>query len=267
MTNFLKNEEKRISKEFLHKGYIIKKITNKNSLDYISFLIKKTAETILDKKKNSINLDKFHNEIPIEKLNNTRVDIINIMNKDKNLRFHYFNLARDLIYILAGNELMMQKNINLSIQFPNDKSSLLPIHSDVWSGDSAYEINLWIPLVNCYRTKSMYILEQKHNNDFLEFMKKKKISSSEEIFKVLRNKVKWIKINYGELLIFNQSLPHGNVVNLEKETRWSMNCRFKSFFSPYGDKKIGEFFLPITTRAITEIGINFQYPFNKKNEA
>ena len=30
------------------------------------------------------------------------------------------------------------------------------------------------------------------------------------------------------------------------------------------DKKIGEFFLPITTRAMTEIGINFEYPFNKQ---
>jgi sporadic carbohydrate cluster 2OG-Fe(II) oxygenase len=159
---------------------------------------------------------------------------------------------------------MMQKNINLSIQYPKDSNSLLPIHSDVWSGDSSFEINLWLPLVNCYGTKSMYILEQKHNKSFLEFMKKNNLSSSKEIFKVLKNKVKWLKLDYGEFLIFNQSLPHGNVVNLEKETRWSMNCRFKSFFSPYGDKKIGEFFLPITTRAITEVGMNFEYPFKKQ---
>ena len=61
---------------------------------------------------------------------------------------------------------MMQRNINLSIQFPNDKGSLLPVHSDVWSGDSPYEINLWLPLVDCYRTKSMYLLPQKKYNKF-----------------------------------------------------------------------------------------------------
>jgi hypothetical protein len=264
MANFLNKEEKKISKEFLDKGYIIKKVSNKKSLEYITLLIKKSIQSVLKNKKSSIDLDKFHNLVSIEELNQVRLGIINNMNEDKNLRFHYFNLARDLIYILSGNELMMQKNINLSIQFPKDLSSLLPIHSDVWSGDSSFEINLWLPLVNCYSTKSMYILEQKHNKNFLEFMKRNNLSSSEEIFKVLKNKVKWLKINYGEFLIFNQSLPHGNVVNLEKETRWSMNCRFKSFFSPYGDKKIGEFFLPITTRAITEIGMNFEYPFKKK---
>jgi len=158
---------------------------------------------------------------------------------------------------------MMQKNINLSIQFPNDNSSLLPIHSDVWSGDSPYEINLWIPLVNCYKTKSMYILEQKDYPSFKKDMERKNYSSSEDIFKLVKNKIKWLTVNYGQFLIFNQGLPHGNVINAENESRWSMNCRFKSFFSPYGDKKIGEFFLPITTRAMSEIGMNFEYPFNK----
>ena len=264
MANFLNNEEKKISKEFLDKGYIIRKASNKKSLEYITLLIKKSIQSVLKNKNRSIDLDKFHNLVSVEELNQVRLGVINNMNQDKNLKFHYFNLARDLIYILAGNELMMQKNINLSIQYPKDSNSLLPIHSDVWSGDSSFEINLWLPLVNCYGTKSMYILEQKHNKSFLEFMKKNNLSSSEEIFKVLKNKVKWLKLDYGEFLIFNQSLPHGNVVNLEKETRWSMNCRFKSFFSPYGDKKIGEFFLPITTRAITEVGMNFEYPFKKQ---
>ena len=40
-----------------------------------------------------------------------------------------------------------------------------------------------------------------------------------------------------------------------------MNCRFKNIFSPYGDKKVGEFFIPITTRATTFIGQNYKYPF------
>ena len=42
-----------------------------------------------------------------------------------------------------------------------------------------------------------------------------------------------------------------------------MNCRFKSMFSPYGDKKIGEFFLPITTRSMTKIGLKYKSPFIK----
>lgn len=257
---FLNDHEKRQSNKFLSKGYIISKVESQNSLEYIHQLIDKKINKILQSKK-KINLNYLHKYINTNELNYFRVELISELNKDQELRYHYFNIARSSIYNLAGNELMMQKNINLSIQFPNDDSSLLPIHSDVWSGDSPYEINLWIPLVDCYKTKSMYILEQKNLKYFLKKMEKGKYYGSDKIFNVLKNKLKYLIIKNGQCLLFNQSLPHGNVVNLEKETRVSMNCRFKSIFSPYGDKKIGEFFLPITTRAVTKSALDFKFPF------
>ena len=67
-------------------------------------------------------------------------------------------------------------------------------------------------------------------------------------------------IKVKEVLVFNQALPHGNRVNVEPETRWSMNCRFKGVFTPYGDKKIGEFFEPITLRAASRLGMDYQLP-------
>ena len=78
------------------------------------------------------------------------------MNKDKRFRSNYFKIARKALYSLAGNELMMQTKINLSIQLPNDETSLLPIHSDVWQGDSPFEINLWIPLVTAIKQNRVY---------------------------------------------------------------------------------------------------------------
>ena len=63
----------------------------------------------------------------------------------------------------------MQNSINLSIQLPNDKSSLLAIHADTWSGDS-FEVAVWLPLVDVYKTKSMYILPAKYYK-FLKIFK------------------------------------------------------------------------------------------------
>ena len=85
-------------------------------------------------------------------------------------------------------------------------------------------------------------------------------NDSEKIYQKIKDHVIWLKIKYGEILIFNQSLPHGNRINGENETRWSMNCRFKSVFTPYGDKKLGEFFEPITIRAASKCGIEYEYP-------
>ncbi len=258
---YLTDQEKLLTKKFLKQGYVIVKVNNLQSLKAISSVFLNSINQQLSKKINKINQINFvHKQLKNKDLNLFRLKLIKKINLNKEFRYNYFNLARDQLYTLVGNDLLMQKKINLSIQFPNDSSSLLPIHSDVWSGDSPFEINLWVPLVNCYKTKSMYILPERNKKYFHQVMRKNKIKSSAHIYNLIKKKLIWLKVNYGEVLIFNQNLPHGNIINLEKETRFSMNCRFKSYFSPFGDKKLGEFFDPITTRAMTTLGINYISP-------
>jgi sporadic carbohydrate cluster 2OG-Fe(II) oxygenase len=158
----------------------------------------------------------------------------------------------------------MQLNVNLSIQLPKDDSSLLPIHADTWSGDSPFEVVVWVPLVDCYKTKAMYILPPDKNQILNDDFRKMAGNSSNDLYKSVQGDVNWIEIKYGEVLIFNQTLPHGNRVNMENETRWSMNCRFKGVFTPYGDKKIGEFFEPITLKPASKYGMNYSLPVVKK---
>ena len=108
----------------------------------------------------------------------------------------------------------------------------------------------------------IYVYFEKSKLDFLQAkIKKLKNKSSKDLYELSKKYLKWIDIKYQNYLLFDQSIPHGNIVNSENETRWSMNCRFKNLFTPYNDKRIGEFFLPITARAMTEIGINYKSPF------
>ena len=46
----------------------------------------------------------------------------------------------------------------------------------------------------------------------------------------------------------------------EATTRWSLNCRFKGLFSPYADKRLGEFFEPITLRPASRLGLDYELP-------
>ena len=251
-------KEKIISDLFIKNGYFIGQTEDIDSKNQITRLIKRKLHKVIKK---NISFDRLYTKIGKNNINDLRLFIYNEMNKDKKLHSNYFKIARNALYSLAGNELMMQTKINLSIQLPNDETSLLPIHSDVWQGDSPFEINLWIPLVDCNKTKSMFILPQQHYNYFLKVLKKKKPKTSDDIFRIVKKKLKWLNIKKNQFLIFNQCLPHGNVENLEKNTRWSMNCRFKTIFSPYGDKKIGEFFVPITERPMTRIALEYKDPF------
>ena len=262
-SSFLSSEDIKISNEFKRNGYIIRNVADKLSLDFIQSkfikLIKKNYK--FEKSTSDLRvLNFFHKKIKKNKINEFRLKVIDEINKDENCRYYYYKATKPYLEAIAGNELVMQKKINLSIQLPGDESSLLAVHSDVWSGDSPFEVVVWLPLVNCFKTKSMYILPANLINQFNKKISKKNYQNSEKVFQLIKKNIKWIKINYGQVLIFNQSLPHGNRINKELETRWSLNCRFKNIFSPYGDKKIGEFFEPITLRAASELGLKYKLP-------
>ena len=106
----------------------------------------------------------------------------------------------------------------------------------------------------------MYILPPKKYKKLKKVFLDKKSTSSQKIFKKLKKNLNWIDVKYAQVLLFNQCLPHGNVVNKEKETRLSLNCRFKGVFTPYNDKKIGEFFEPISLRKISQLAIKYNLP-------
>jgi len=160
----------------------------------------------------------------------------------------------------------MQLRLNLSIQTPEDDSSLLPIHSDAWGGDSPFEVVIWLPLVDCYGTKSMFLLPPEPTRELHDNFQNLADQSSEVLFKSVEEDLIWMNVKYGQFLLFNHNLPHGNRVNKETETRWSINCRFKGVFTPHCEKKIGEFFEPITLRAASKIGLSYQYPILKGHE-
>ena len=253
--DFLSTNEKILANEFIDQGFIVREAANKDALNKIQ----KFVIDMLSKKGGNL-LDNAHRNIDIQELNDFRLEVINELNAQPWLKEAYYQVAKPYLDILVGNELAMQSRVNLSIQLPEDDSSLLPVHADTWSGDSSFEVVVWLPLVNCFGTKSMFLLPPKAANNLSDEFRLYAKGNSEELFNAIKKDVDWIKINYGEVLVFNQACPHGNRVNKENETRWSMNCRFKGLFTPYKDKKIGEFFEPITLRPVSKIAMRYKLP-------
>jgi len=260
---FLTESEQQISAEYQQQGYIIRPVADLPALDWIREqfirLVQDVLELVADDEPNVL-LNTIHQRVSSANLNSFRLKIIRGINSLDNFRSMYFRVAQPYLETLVGNELSMQLRVNLSIQFPGDDSSLLPVHADTWSGDSPFEVVVWLPLVDCYGTKAMYLLPPEPTAQLNQEFGQRAGSSSEELYQAIAPQVKWLKVKYGEVLIFNQALPHGNRVNTEPETRWSMNCRFKGVFTPYGDKKIGEFFEPITLRAVSQVGMRYHLP-------
>jgi sporadic carbohydrate cluster 2OG-Fe(II) oxygenase len=260
---FLTAEDDVLAQAFLNDGHVVHAAEDMAGLDRIRTRAAELAAAHLGME--SANdpaslLNTIHERVGIEDLNALRLAVFNGLNTEPWFRPTYFSLARGLIERLVGNELCMQRRINLSIQMPNDESSLLPVHADVWDGDSPFEVVLWVPLVDCFDTKAMYLMPPAKNREAEANLSKFNDGSAEDIFNAIAADVEFIKISYGEIMVFSQTLMHGNRINQVPETRWSMNCRFKSVMSPFADKKLGEFFEPITLRAATRMGLDYKLP-------
>lgn len=262
-----------IQKDFEKNGYIIvpadKVLLNKIQKEIISIIQKNINKKITVKNQKDILdiLNNFHKIISKKNLNDLRFKIYNKINRSKNFQNYYYLIAKKYLEEIVGNELSMQKKINLSIQMPNDKNSLLDLHSDIYAGESPFQVVVWLPLVDAYSTKSMFFTQPKYN----KIMNKQLLNTNEFTAKKMymknKKKFKFLNIKFGNILIFSPLMLHGNTINKTKETRFSLNCRFKSLLSPYdvlvkSHRNIPNFYRPLNIKPMTKIGFNYIKKFS-----
>ena len=258
--DFRDSQELFASCEYNKEGYII----DKAKLEYLE-LIKNDIESAFVEftsihRAEAKSLENAHFSVPHEGSNDLRLYIMQKIFQNTSFHRNYYNTAKNIIHSLCGNELAMQKRPGLSINLPQNHNDILPIHADTWNGVSPFELNIWIPLVNCSDSMCLYILKRDNYKQRLRESKKLLRLTSDELFNELRDDLTWIPIDYGQILAFDQSLPHGYSLNEEQNTHWSINCRFKGLHTPYWDKKLGEYFMPITVKNCTRLGMDHVHP-------
>lgn len=263
MQGFLSAQEHDLTSRFLQDGYVKDDVANRSALDRIQAEAARLAAEHLEIEvpdDPKLFLDSIHGHVSVPTLNALRLAVIDSLLQQDWVRPAILDCARPQLYTLVGNELAMQRNIGLSIQLPGDKSSLLPLHSDVWSEDSPFEVVCWIPLVDCTRTKSMFLLHASEDAAWQDRLHEFGDKGVEAFYDTLKDRLKWLDIDYGQVLVFSHTLIHGNRPNEEDTSRWSLNVRFKGLFTPYSDKRLGDFFEPVTPRPATRFGINYKLP-------
>lgn len=262
--NFLRPSEQERAVSFLKDAYVIQPAEDGEALNRIRNFTATLAASFLGvpaPQDAGEFLDRIADRVEVSQLNQLRLHIISGLMAEPWFRPAYFACARSLLETLVGNELAMQRNLGLSIQLPNDDSSLLPLHSDVWGSEcSPFEVVLWIPLVDCYRTKSMFLLPNHADDRWRSRMSEFADRGTDALFQAIEPEVTWLEVPYGQVVVFTPTVMHGNRMNREATTRWTFNIRFKGLFTPYADKRLGEYFAPISLRPTSQIGMKFQLP-------
>jgi sporadic carbohydrate cluster 2OG-Fe(II) oxygenase len=251
--------------EFLRTAYVIRDVEDREALDGLRREIVLAAARLINHPAPADDgafLDGIHRLVPVEKVNDLRLGLYREINGKPWFRPTYFRLVRGLVESLVGNELAMQNRINFSIQMPKDRTSLLDLHADVFAGETPYQVVQWLPLVNVRATKSMFILERPKSEAVVGRLKDFSEGGMSALYDAVKPDVVWLEIPYGKVLVFSPNVLHGNVVNDEPTTRWSLNCRYTGLFTPYGigERSLGSYYSPITARPVTRIGMAYREP-------
>lgn len=176
-------------------------------------------------------IEEFHNYIPKEKMpkdiyegtaHTFGHDILYAIDSDfkqanivKTSELNFLSLYREFINFLSKEifkkDIIFQKKPSLRIHYPNF-TSYGKFHRDSDYNHPKEEINVWLPITKVHNTASMQIESEVGKEDFMP-----------------------VNLDYGKFLIFNSELLHGNVVNNEGYTRFSMDFRimFKSDYKNF----------------------------------
>jgi sporadic carbohydrate cluster 2OG-Fe(II) oxygenase len=258
--SFLTTEDRDLAERFLNDGYIICKCESINSLNQLHASIIEQANEWLTERHDEFRITSLadsHRVIPEAAVNELRLRLFARLNANPETRLSYFRLASSVLQSLVGNELAMQNKVNLSIQQPLDQSSVLELHSDVWTGDCPFQVVLWVPLTDSCETNAMFLLSPSESRVAYQRSREGELGSMAEIHEAYRTKMRPIEVQYGEVLLFDSNCLHGNQLNTTKTARWSLNCRFVSLLAPSTtpERRLGSFYSPIMVRPATLMGL------------
>ena len=224
--DFRNEEDIQLSQKYEKDGYVIEDANYKHLESMKQEIEDSLLEFTQNLGENEVALENAHKIIGHDKSNELRLHIMQALSKSTSFNKSYYYAARKIIHTLCGNELAMQKRPGISINLPDNYNDILPIHADTWNGVSPFELNIWIPFVNCSNSMCLYILKRGHYTERLKSSQGLLKLSSDELFNELRQDLTWIPIQYGKILAFDQSLPHG--YSLNKENSFSLFTRFKN---------------------------------------
>jgi sporadic carbohydrate cluster 2OG-Fe(II) oxygenase len=246
---------------FDSKGYAIVPASDFGVLNELRQTVYRSAvELLSDIEPNSTKsditefFDQFHlRDLTEALLNDYRLELISRISSAIDVGEAVFKSFENTIEPLLGPDIVVQRGTNLVIQQPGD-INVSPVHRDA-PMNSHFEIVCWIPFNHCFATKGMLVLDKAQSEHALELLADP-LRGFDSFADFAMTHGNTLDVPYGHALIFWTGLVHAVPINREDSTRWSMNIRYKNFFSPFGSKGLPDFFRILKLSPLTRLALN-----------
>jgi len=244
--------------QFEQRGFCIVPASSATTLDALRMHIRDIAVRLIGAPAGDVDVDlnTLHDHFSrSEESAKFRLDLTKAMLEGKDISAEVFAAFGDYLPKLVGNDVLSQRVPNVVFQPPGDPHPT-ELHRDA-PANSPYEVVVWLPLVDCFGTKSMYLLDRDSSVEALSTYRRN--PDDRGAFQaVLGQRSVQLSVPYGSALFFWPALFHGSVVNMEGESRISLNTRFKNLFAPLGMKDPFRYFSILHTSPLTRMGMQFE---------
>ena len=208
-------------------GYAVRPIENMQ-------LFKKLRDSFVDKMnistKSEKNIDvvrKVMAKMSKAEINRSMINLLTFTN----LSDMMINSCPSLVETLCGKELFIQRRAHTIINVPGKEHSKQWTHYEMMSGISPFTYVLWAPLHDLEDDGGAYYIDQKTS---LEVMKKEQAAglvNGPTVFNMMK-KQKPPRLKFGQVVVFNPFVLHGDVTFNSKFARIACNVRFQSCNKP-----------------------------------
>jgi len=163
----------------------------------------------------------------LAEINRLRINLLTFTN----LSDMIIDSCPSLIETLCGKELFIQRRATIIMNVPGEGQAKQWPHYELISGISPYSYIIWAPLHDLEDQSGVYCINQKES---LEVMKKEEESglvNGPMVLNMMRTQ-KPSQLKFGQAVIFNPFVLHGNVTFNSKFARIACNVRFQSYNKP-----------------------------------
>tara|TARA_A100001015_G_scaffold321655_1_gene453762 strand:+ start:5075 stop:5788 length:714 start_codon:yes stop_codon:yes gene_type:complete len=181
---------------------------------------------------NFINIDLYRRKLAKMKDKQINYEMIKLLKKN-DISEKIINSCPKIVKKLSGSKIFLQRRAHVIIKTPGNKNTKTLPHYEMMSGISPYTYIIWAPLHDLEGDDGgIYYLDQRKSLSIIKKEEKLYGFANGEITLNTKVNLKKIQIKFGEAIIFNPFVMHGNNFFKSSLARIAINVRFQSANKP-----------------------------------
>ena len=165
-------------------------------------------------------------KMSLAEINRSRINLLTFTDLSEMI----IDSCPSLVETLCGKELFIQRRSHIIFNVP-DKDLRIWNHYELISGISPFSYVIWAPLHDLEDQGGVYCIDQKES---LEIMKKEEANglvNGPTVLNMMKNQTP-ARLKFGQAVVFNPFVLHGNVPFNSNFARIACNVRFQSYDKP-----------------------------------